>query len=120
MEIPEADVPENLIQQLSPELLSTLLVDHTTSSTDTRINIFWATNDYANRGKGYQYSDQITPESITGTNGLVIMPRVLKSKDAQQERVQSMAEVFTPSWVRNTQNNLIDNAGLGASLFLRI
>lgn len=113
MEIPEADVPENLLQQLSPELLSTLLVDHTTSTPDTRKNIFWATMDYEHRGDGYHYFDQITSDRITGENGRVIMPRVLKSKDTQQGRVQSMAEVFTPSWICNVQNNLVDQAWFG-------
>ena len=113
MEIPEADVPENLLHQLSPELLSTLLVDHTTSTSEIRKNIFWATNDYSYRGIGYQYDDCIRPESITGENGRVIMPRVLKSKNAQQERVQAMAEVFTPSWICNEQNNLIDKEWFG-------
>lgn len=113
MEIPEADVPENFLQQLSPELLSTLLVDHTTSTLEERRNIFWATSDYEQRGEGYQYLDQITADRITGENGRVIMPRVLKSKDTQQERVQSMAEVFTPSWICNAQNNLVDKEWFG-------
>jgi hypothetical protein len=38
------------------------------------------------------------------------MPRVKKDKDLQQSRVRDMAEVFTPSWICNAQNNLIDNA----------
>lgn len=38
------------------------------------------------------------------------MPRVKKDKDLQQARVREMAEVFTPSWICNAQNNLIDNA----------
>lgn len=38
------------------------------------------------------------------------MPRILKSKGTQQERSHHMAEVFTPAWVCNAQNNLIDAA----------
>jgi hypothetical protein len=34
------------------------------------------------------------------------------NKLLQQMRVREMAEVFTPSWVCNAQNNLIDNAWL--------
>lgn len=102
------DVKENDILTISPELLSTLLVDHSTHK-----NIIWATDDYSWRGKGYQYSDNITVESITGDNGEVIVPRALKSRKEQQQRSREMAEVFTPSWICNKQNNLIDNAWFG-------
>ena len=77
-------------------LLSTLLKDHTTSRGDAVCNIFWATSDYEHLGKGYGYRDPILPELITGNNGQVIMPRVLKHKDTQSARVRDMAEVFTP------------------------
>lgn len=99
--------------QASPRLLSTLLKDHTTSRGDAVCNIFWATSDYERLGKGYGYHDPILPELITGDNGNVIMPRVLKHKDTQSARVRDMAEVFTPAWVCNAQNNLIDEAWFG-------
>jgi hypothetical protein len=41
------------------------------------------------------------------------MPRVHNNKTLQQSRLKEMAEVFTPSWVRNAQNNLIDNTWFG-------
>jgi hypothetical protein len=41
------------------------------------------------------------------------MPRVQKDKEMQQSRVRDMAEVFTPSWICNAQNNLIDSAWFG-------
>ena len=99
--------------QDSPGLLSTLLKDHTTSRGDVVCNIFWATSDYEHLGEGYGYHDPILPELITGDNGQVIMPRVLKHKDTQSARVRDMAEVFTPAWVCNAQNNLIDEAWFG-------
>lgn len=102
------DILENEILSISPELLSILLKDHTTQR-----NIFWATDNYADRGSGYHFSDQITVESITGDNGNVIVPRSLKSRKQQQQRSREMAEVFTPSWICNKQNNLIDNAWFG-------
>ena len=108
-----ADILENNILRTSPELLSTLLKDHTTSRGDAVCNIFWATSDYEQLGEGYGYHDQILPELITGKNGQVIMPRVLKHKDTQSARVRDMAEVFTPAWVCNAQNNLIDEAWFG-------
>ncbi len=41
------------------------------------------------------------------------MPRVLKKRDTQTARARGMAEVFTPSWICNAQNNLIDEAWFG-------
>jgi hypothetical protein len=41
------------------------------------------------------------------------MPRVKKDRDLQISRVREMAEVFTPSWICNPQNNLIDHAWFG-------
>ena len=110
---PRVDIQENDILELSPELLNTLLKDHTLSTEDKQVNIFWATDDYADRGEGFQYNDQITIEAITGENGNVIVPRALKSRKTQQQRSREKAEVFTPSWICNKQNNLVDNAWFG-------
>ena len=102
------DIRESEILSASPELLNILLSDHTTQH-----SIFWATNDYAQNGPGYAFKDEITPEKITGQNGMLIMPRVLKEKHLQQARIRDKAEVFTPSWICNAQNNLVDNAWFG-------
>lgn len=109
----QVDIKENDIFELSPELLTSLLKDHTLSSEGHQVNIFWATDNYAERGTGYQYSDQITVERITGENGMVIVPRSVKSRQQQQQRSREMAEVFTPSWICNAQNNLVDAAWFG-------
>ena len=109
----EVDILEDSIFRLSPELLNNLLKDHTTSKEDIQRNIFWATSDYEYLGEGYQYDSPILPSLITGDNGHVIMPRILKSRDTQTARSREMAEVFTPSWICNAQNNLIDEAWFG-------
>ena len=101
----EVDILENDLREQYPEVLDILLRDHTTQK-----NIFWATDNYQYIGKGYEFASPILPELITGEHGNVIMPRVKKDKDLQQSRVRDMAEVFTPSWICNAQNNLIDNA----------
>lgn len=111
----EADILEDTIQSLSPEILSNLLKDHTRSTPEAQQNIFWATNDYAELGAGYGYNDPILPHLITGDNGHIVMPRVKKLKEKQTERSREMAEVFTPSWICNAQNNLIDDAWFGRS-----
>jgi len=102
------DVRENDLLKLSVSVFKTLLCDHTTGR-----NIFWATHDYEALGTGYGYHSEILPELITGENGMVIRPRVLKSKENQADRVKNKAEVFTPSWVCNAQNNLVDEAWFG-------
>ena len=91
---PDTDIHENDIQQQSPELLSQLLFDHTTGR-----NLLWCTHDYEHLGENYGFNDEILPELITGEHGMVIRPRVLKTKEEQTDRVKDMAEVFTPSWV---------------------
>lgn len=108
-----ADIQENRLIALSPELLNTLLKDHTMSRDGKLCNIFWATPDYEHLGNGYEYQSQILPELITGKNGNVVMPRVMKHKSTQSIRSREMAEVFTPSWICNAQNNLIDEAWFG-------
>ena len=116
----EVDILEDDIWGRAPELLSILLKDHTLSSPTEQANIFWGTDNYAHLGKGYQYYDPITPPLITGEHGNVIMPRILKHKDLQTARSKDMAEVFTPSWICNAQNNLIDEAWFGrADVFNR-
>jgi len=108
MKINDIDILENDIREQFPDVLEILLRDHTTQN-----NIFWATDNYSNLGHGYEYNSQIFTELITGECGEVIMPRVKKDKDLQQLRIRNMAEVFTPSWICNAQNNLIDNAWFG-------
>ena len=102
------DILENEILELSEEILEILLRDHT-----SKRNIFWGTDNYENLGKGYEFNSEIKPEQITGDNGNVIMPRVKKDLQLQLFRIKDKAEVFTPSWVCNAQNNLIDNAWFG-------
>lgn len=113
MTFQQVDIKENEIFELSPELLNTLLKDRTLSKDNCQVNIFWATDSYAHLGKGYQYDDKITVDVITGTNGNIIVPRAIKSREQQKKRSRRMAEVFTPSWVCNKQNNLVDNAWFG-------
>ena len=104
----EVDILENDLREKYPEVLEILLRDHTTKK-----NIFWASDNYEYLGKGYDFASPVLPELITGERGNVIMPRVKKDKDLQQSRARDMAEVFTPSWICNAQNNLIDNAWFG-------
>lgn len=103
-----ADILENEIIERYPGVLDIILCDHTTDQ-----NIFWATDNYQYLGETYSFNSQILPELISGKNGDVIMPRVKKNKVLQKSRSKEMAEVFTPSWICNAQNNIIDNAWFG-------
>lgn len=98
-------IKENYIYSLDDKLLEILLKDHSSNK-----NIIWATDNYKSRGNGYYEFDNMTLKAITGRNGLVIKPRVEKSQRERTKRIKDKAEVFTPSWVCNAQNNLIDNA----------
>lgn len=102
------DINETDILTNNPEVLEKLLQDHNTGK-----NIFWATESYSNLGEGYQFDDEITIDHITGENGRTIQPRVVKEAAIQSQRSKDMAEVFTPSWICNIQNNLIDEAWFG-------
>ncbi len=108
MEKNNIDIKENYIYQLDSKLLAILLLDKSSGK-----NIIWATDNYVDRGIGYRSNDEIMIDSITHRNGSVIKPRTTKSKKEQSIRVREKAEVFTPSWVCNNQNNLVDNAWFG-------
>ena len=99
----------------SKEVLKILLVDRTTNR-----NIIWGTDDYELLGNEYNSHYPILLELITGKNSSVIQPRILKTKESQGNRTKGKAEVFTPSWVCNAQNNLVDNAWFeGENIFNR-
>lgn len=104
----DVDVSEDFLLTAWPVAFGQLLRDHTTGS-----NIFWATDDYAALGDGFGWHDAITPERVTGERGHVVMPRILKSKELQTLRVKGRGEVFTPAWMCNHQNNLVDEAWFG-------
>lgn len=99
------DIKENNINE---NILKILLKDRTTKK-----NIIWATNDYVEFGSPYASDRPILLGEITGKNSEVIQPRITKNKQNQLSRTRARAEVFTPSWICNTQNNLIDEAWFG-------
>lgn len=102
------DILENELIEKYPNVLDILLRDQTTQK-----NIFWATENYGHLGDSYSFNSEILPDLITGEKGNIIMPRVQKDKILQLSRSKEMAEVFTPSWICNAQNNLVDNSWFG-------
>ena len=106
----DIDIIEESIMDLHPSILKLLLKDKTTKK-----NILWCTKDYESNGEGFQETDEIDVAHITGAYRIVIQPRAAKSKEVRTMRIRLKAEVFTPSWICNEQNNQIDNAWFGRS-----
>ncbi len=52
-------------------------------------------------------------DQLMGVKKKFIRPRITKSYEKQNNRTREKAEVFTPSWVCNEQNNLIDEQWFG-------
>lgn len=102
------DILENDLVIHYPDVLEELLKDRTTDK-----NIFWATKNYEHLGDAYSFNSPILLELITGKNGEIIMPRVRKDLQLQKSRSRDMAEVFTPAWLCNVQNNLVDKKWFG-------
>ncbi len=102
------DIKENDLLKIDPELLAILLKDKTTGN-----NIIWATDNYSKYGFSYSAEKEIKIELITSRHGGIIKPRIEKSKTEQQQRVRQKAEVFTPSWICNMQNNKVDEEWFG-------
>src|SRR5574344_144590 len=102
------DIKENSLLKLDAELLQILLQDKSSKK-----NIIWATDNYIKHGEKYNSECEITINLITGKNGSIIKPRTEKSKAEQQSRIRDKAEVFTPSWICNEQNNLVDESWFG-------
>ena len=133
--IKDADISENqLLVGYGEKVCMNLLKDHTTQQ-----NIYWATDSYSDLGDDFTFFAPITLDKITSyisDNGIVITnekykelvkenpevkgkyqeiirPRSVKSREEQTQRAKDKAEVFTPAWICNAQNNLIDEAWFG-------
>lgn len=102
------DIKEDNLLQANNEILITLLLDNTTKK-----NIIWASDNYKDNGVGFNFNDEITIDKITGIYGDIIKPRSRKNSDEKLKRIKDNAEVFTPSWICNEQNNLADDEWFG-------
>jgi len=102
------DIAEDQIASIDRSLLNILLKDQTTGK-----NIIWATTDYVLLGEDYAPSKEISVPLITDRCSKLIRPRIAKEYGQQTQRTKDKAEVFTPAWVCNEQNNLIDEAWFG-------
>ena len=110
---------EQLIDFHAPEVqavLNTLLKDKSTGK-----NIIWAT-DPPEELQTVMYEpvtdkSQITAQQLGLTHYEVVLPRMMKQTDTQQQRTRKKGEVFSPAWVCNKMNNALDAdwfRGLGA------
>ena len=98
------------MKETNVNLPEILLADRTTGKT-----IIWATNAYANHNP----QEEMTCDALKNSN--IIQPRLKKSAREKKFRVREKAEIFTPSWLCNEQNNLIDEIWFGrANVFNKI
>ncbi len=104
----KTDILEEKFLDWDRDVLKILLSDKT-----TRKNIIWATDDYEILGYGFEAKSEIQIENITGLYSKIIRPRVAKEQKRRDSRTKEKAEVFTPSWVCNLQNNLVDEQWFG-------
>lgn len=104
------DINEKYLEEQYPGILDILLIDRTTGK-----NLIWGTDYYSKHGFGYGETDYIKKELILKKNGRLIKPRIQKSQTEQKKRSKDMAEVFTPAWICNKQNNIVDNEWFGYS-----
>ena len=108
---------QDLLDKYGNKVLEHLLWEHSLeqyvddNGEERHHHIYWATDNYEQNG--FTFFDEIRIEDITGDNCKLIRPRADKSKEEQLKRTRDKAEVFTPSWVCNAQNNLIDDAWFG-------
>lgn len=98
------DVLENITYEINKELLEILMINHSTNG-----NIRWCTNNYKKYGNEYSFSEPILSKLIIGKHSNLIKPRSRKSNLEKKIRVKEKAEVFTPSWACNLQNNQVDD-----------
>lgn len=102
------DIREDSILKYDAKLVELLLCDKSTGK-----NILWATDDYVTNGTAYECNKEILVELITGEHAGLVKPRIAKSIEEQGNRTRGKAEVFTPCWVCNVQNNLVDEQWFG-------
>ena len=103
-----AEIDKSNSEIITLEILEFLIKDRTSKKT-----LKWGTNNYKRYGLGYFENDYIETIKISGRHKNLIKPRIEKSLAQQKKRSKDMAEVFTPSWTCNAQNNLVDNEWFG-------
>ncbi len=112
-------IEEDWLKEYGEEVLERLLWEHSRpqyKGDDEEMHhhhIYWSTDMYEQEGDGFCFFDEIEIPHITGNYRTLVRPRADKSKEEQEKRTRDKAEVFTPSWVCNAQNNLVDEAWFG-------
>lgn len=98
------DIDEKELYEKHPRVMELLLFDNSTNK-----NIIWATDLYMNNG--FKFNDKISITNLI--NKKIITPRSKKTRVVQMKRSKDNGEVFTPSWMCNKQNNLVDEEWFG-------
>lgn len=109
------DIHVTGIVRSTPAILSILLKDRTLcQAAGNDDDGEGSTNiTYASDGHPYDRHSHILPAHFADKDSCTIMPRVSKHKSLQLSRSKCHAEVFTPAWICNAQNNLVDEQWFG-------
>lgn len=93
--------------KIDKNIMKLLLKDNTTKK-----RLIFATDSYASFG--FRENDEIPFCAVYNENGEppLIKFRFEKDKNTTKKRVKQKGEVFTPAWVCNAQNNMVDNVYL--------
>ena len=75
-------------------------------------SIIWATDTYEDLGEGFTDKDRMDA-NLLFTHPNVVRPRIEKSIEDQAARTRKKAEVFTPTWICNRMNNVLDEDWFG-------
>lgn len=102
------DVEARVPSRNEARIAAALVADKTTGG-----NLRWATDFYSPLGPGFEAADELTEDCTATIGSRPILIRTERTRQDKIRRTRAQAEVFTPSWVCNEQNNLVDEAWFG-------
>ena len=93
---------------IDQSVLKVLLLDRT-----TRKNIVWGTTDFSHMGADFAPDKPVLVKHVVDFYVNIMHRRARSSLALKQQRKRNNGEVFTPAWICNAQNNLIDERWFG-------
>lgn len=105
----DGDLRARVPSRNEARIAAALVADKTTGG-----NLRWATDFYSPLGPGFGAADELTEDCTATIGSRPILIRTERTRQDKIRRTRAQAEVFTPSWVCNEQNNLVDEAWFGS------
>ena len=107
----------NTLISKTPNIVETLLIDRTMTTSQRVRNIIWANDNYIEQNATlYAPTAQIKSQLITGENSDLIRSRARKTVSMQKQRTKANAEVFTPIQIIKMQNDAVESEYLADDL----